>query len=193
MESNEARFIHLVQQIGIVGAKASNAYNEAQGNLKLDQVLTPSRLSSGDGIRASLDTLEHLSLLTSAHKAAFAKFMTGAVGQLAEVLSELPEQRGAELREGLVKSVNWNLNAQSILYAQREKWIAVAQDICKFVESRRESITFSEEGLAFDSTDDLEQFTHLVSTADHLHQLEITQATERIRRLKESLAVLGVQ
>jgi hypothetical protein len=193
MESNEARFIQLAQQIGLMGVKASNAYNEAQASLELDQVLTVGRLSNSDGVGASLDTLEWLAALTSAHREAFAKFMTGAVSQLTAVLAEIPEQRAEAIRKSLVKSVNWNLNAQKIFYDQREKWIATAREICRLVESRRESISFSEDGLTFDNEQDLEQFTHLASTADHLHQLEVAQMAERLGRLKESLSVLGVQ
>ena len=191
MTSSESRLIELAQQIGAVGMQAAKAYNEAQANLKLEQVLTPERLSTDTGTGESLATLDALSALNSSHKKMFQKFVTAAVAQLTTVLAEVPEERATALRDGMIRSLNWNLDAQAMFYARREEWIVVATSICQLIESRRHSIAFTRDGLEFESDDDLGQFSRLVAQADEIHQLEVAQTAERLARLAKSMAILS--
>ena len=191
MHSVDPRFLQLVQQIGAIGIQGANSYNAAQAELKLDTVLSQASLATAAGTHESLKTLNRLSQLNVAHKKMFATFMTTAVSQLSAVLAELPEEHAADLRDGMVSSINWNLKAQSEFYVNRDKWIEAASTICLLVERHRASIAFSEEGISFDRKKTLQRFTDLVSIADEIHVLEVKQTAERMSRLSASMAVFS--
>ncbi len=191
MEPSELRVSELAQQIGAAGLQASKAYNDAQASLDLHSVLTPARLATTEGTGESLESLARLTQLTSAHKDMFAKFVTVAMGHFTAALAELPEDRAAEYRDGAAVTVNRHLNAQGDFYKNREEWIAAAVDICRLVESHRETITFTKEGLVFSEDDVLANFERLVAEADRIHHLEVAATNERLARLAKSMAVLS--
>lgn len=191
MHSIETHLVQLAQQIGSVGIQGANAYNAAQAELGLDAVLAQLSLATAEGTSRSLETLSRLSKLNVAHRQIFEKFMTAAVAQLSAVLAEIPEERAAELRGGMVCSINWNLKAQGEFYVNRDRWITAASAICRLVEEHRESIVFTEEGVVFDNDEILKRFSQLVSTVDEIHALEVKQTAERLSRLSASMAVLG--
>ena len=143
------------------------------------------------GTNASLATLAKLTELNGAHKAAYANFMTAAVGQLATASAELPGSLAAEYRDGIVNSVNWNLAAQAKFYIHREEWIEKAVAICHLVEARRGSISFAASTITFDDAADLATFQTLVARVEEIHELEVRQAAERMARLSKSLVTLG--
>lgn len=191
MHPVEPRLVQLTQQIGSAGIQGANAYNAAQAELGLDAVLAQPSLATAEGISRSLKTLSCLSELNVAHRQMFEKFMTAAIAQLSAVLAEIPEERAAELREGMIRSINWNLKAQGEFYVNRDRWITAASAMCRLVEEHRESIAFTEEGVVFDNDEILERFSQLVSTVDEIHALEVKQTAERLSRLSASMAVLG--
>jgi len=117
--------------------------------------------------------------------------VTSAVGQLIAASAELPAQRAEECRDGMVGSINWNLDAQSRFYTQRGAWITAAREICLFVDGRRDGIEFTADKLAFHDDDELAHFNRLVGIADEIHHLEVAQMAERLERLQGSLGALG--
>jgi hypothetical protein len=192
MDAAEIRIIHLAQQIAQVGAQGAKAYNDAQAELRLEWVLAPIRLGSVEGTRESLAALERLSQVTAAHKEMFAKFSAAATAQLLAAIKELPADRAQEYQASIASSINWNMEAQARFYAQRSEWITVAIRICQLVDIHRRAIEFREGELLFSDDAALEEFVGLVSRADELHQLEVAQTAQRIARLSQSLAVLGL-
>jgi uncharacterized protein with PhoU and TrkA domain len=191
MDPAETRLTQLSLQIGMAGMQAAKAYQEAQNALNLEQVLTPQRFAHSDGVRQSLATLDDLSRLNAAHKEMFTRFITSAVEQMTTALAELPAERAREHRDGLVRSINWNLDAQSTFYRQRDEWISAASALCHLVDENRESITVEDDALMFNDDDLLERFTQLASRVDELHRLEVAQQSERMARLGASLTTLG--
>jgi len=173
------------------GLQAAKVYQEAQNALNLEQVLTPQRLAHSDGVRQSMATLSDLSRLNAAHKEMFTRFITNAVEQVTTALAELPAERAREHRDGMVRSINWNLDAQSTFYRQRDEWISTASALCHLVEDNRESIVLEDDTLMFNDDDLLDRFTQLASRVDELHHLEIAQLSERLARLGASLTTLG--
>lgn len=193
MDAAETRIIHLAQQIAQLGAQGAKAYNDAQAELQLEWVLAPIRLSSVEGTRESLAALERLSELTAAHKEMFAKFTAAATAQLLAAIQELPTDRAQEYQASIASSINRNLEAQARFYGQRSEWTATATRICQLVDIHRPAIEFREGELLFSDDAVLEEFVGLVSRADELHQLEVAQSAERVARLSQSLAVLGLR
>jgi hypothetical protein len=191
VKPTELRVLQLAQRVGAAGMQASKAYNDAQVSLDLHLVLTPVRLATTEGTSESLAALARLSNLTSAHKEMFSKFVAMAMEHFTAALAELTEDRAAEYRDGAAFSVNSSLKAQGEFYKNREAWIAAAVGICNLVESRRESITFMEDGLRFSDNDALEAFERLVAEADRIHSLEVAATNERLVRLARSMAIVS--
>jgi hypothetical protein len=91
----------------------------------------------------------------------------------------------------MVESINRNLAGQGEFYAGRERWVAAASELCSMVETRRNSIEFTENGLVFASDEDFDRFNELVSAADEVHRSEVAQMNERTSRIAQSMAMLG--
>ncbi|MGZ6308338.1 MAG: hypothetical protein ACXWP6_17925, partial [Ktedonobacterales bacterium] len=114
----------------MAGMQAAQAFNAAQSQLDLAEVLSQARLASSAGVAESLSTLERLKALTDAHKEMFQRFVAVAAQQLSSTLAELPQDRQEELKAGIVESINRNLAAQGEFYAGRERWVVAASELC---------------------------------------------------------------
>jgi len=182
--------VQIAQQIAAAGLRASNAYNEAQAALDLQRVLTPGRWESAQGTAESLTTLSRLSALTTAHKEMFAKFVTTAMSQLTAAINELPEDRAAQFRDGMARSVNWQLAAQADFYQGREEWIAAAVAICELIDSHRDEITFGEGGVVFANNEARASFDALADIVNRVHRQEVERTAERVARLSAFTAAL---
>jgi hypothetical protein len=193
MHPTELRFVEIAKRYIPIGVQAANAMNMMQGKLQLELVLSKERLTTSEGISASLDTLSQLTALTQTHKSAFEKIMVTFSGEYAAVVAEMPQDLQAKYRADAVASINWQLEAQSKFYLNREEWIASATEICNLVESCRDTCTFSGETIDFADDDDLERFIGLMERIEEIHQTEVAALAERMRRQQTSLAVLGIE
>ncbi|SFQ51854.1 hypothetical protein SAMN05216229_1295 [Geopseudomonas sagittaria] len=190
MHELELRFIEVAKRHALVGMQAAKALNDEQDKLQLELVLTPERLASPEGTAQSRATLEQLREFMHIHKAAFEQMALACSTELAGTLAEVPVHLQEEYRAGIVTSINWQLEAQSLLYRNRERWIAAALEICQLIDTCRDAVVFAEEGMGFVNDDDLERFQALFAVIEEIHQLEVAQLSERSQRLVQSLAVL---
>ena len=190
MHEIELRLIAIAKRHALVGMQAAQALNDEQGKLQLERVLSQERLASVAGTAQSRATLEQLGEFMHMHKAAFEHLALACSTELAEVLAELPAHRQEEYRAGVVASINWQLGAQSLLYRNRERWIAAALDICQLIDDCRHTVLFDDDGMGFANDDDLERFQALFAIIEEVHQSEVAQLSERHQRLTESLAIL---
>jgi len=190
MHVTELRFIELAKRHALVGMQAAKALNDKQDQLQLELLLSQERLASPEGTAQSRAALEQLSEFMHTHQAAFEQLALTCSAELASALDELPEQLQAEYRAGVVASINWQLEAQSLLYRNRERWIAAAMEICQLIDNCRDAVVFADEGMGFANEEDLERFQALFAIIEEVHQFEVAQLSERSQRLVQALAVL---
>lgn len=191
MHQAEAELAEVAKRLVTVSMQAAQAYNTEQSKLQLDLVLSQDRLSSTKGTDESLKVLEQLKELTSAHKVAFEQIVLASSAAMSKPLSELPEDLRDKYRARLVVTVNWHLSAQSEFYANRERWITAARDICSLVEARRTTCQFGEQGIAFVEDQDFDAFEALLGIIEATHQVEVARLNERLSRIASSASVLG--
>ena len=130
--------------------------------------------------------------LTAAHKEVYSKVVLAATAELASALVDMPTEMRDERQVGLVSSINWRLNAQAEFYANRERWLDAAEEICFLIESRRETYSFSANGVDLSDDDDLARFSELLNIIQATHEAEVTALQERLARLSRSAAVVGI-
>lgn len=191
MHQIEAELVDVAKRLVALSMQAAQAFNIEQSKLQLDLVLSQERLSSTKGTDESLKVLGQLKELTSAHKVAFEKIVLASSAAMSKPLSELPEDLRNECRERLVATVNWHLCAQSDFYANRERWIVAATDICNLIEARRATSQFGEQGVVFADDQDFDAFEALLGVIEEIHQLEVAGLNERLSRIASSASVLG--
>ena len=190
MHVTELRFIELAKHHALVGMQAAKALNDRQDQLQLERVLSPERLASPEGTAQSRAVLEQFGEFMHTHKSAFEQLALACCAELAAALDELPEQRQAEYRAGVMASINEQLEAQSLLYRNRERWIAAAMAICNLIDTCRDAVVFADDSMGFANAEELQRFEALFAVIEEVHQLEVAQLHERSQRLAQSLAVL---
>ena len=190
MHEPELRFIAIAKRHALVGMQAAQTLNDEQGKLQLELALSQERLASAAGTAQSRAALEQLDEFLRTHKAAFEQLTQACASELTEALAELPEPRQADYRAGVLASINWQLSAQSLLYRNRERWIAAALEICQLIDDCRDAVLFDGNGMGFANDGDLERCQALFAVIEEIHQSEAAQLNERNQRLAESLALL---
>lgn len=193
MHPSEAEFIEVAKQFLAVGIQFSKAFHQAQSALQLDKVLTQDRLCSAAGTLASLQTLQQLAELTAAHKQSFQTVVLASSSAVAHAISGMPQDKQIEYRSGVVASINWNLAAQSDFYTDRERWIQAANAICHLVEARRATSHFGEQGIVFADDRDADTLDAHLQVIEEVHQLEVKRLNERLSRVAQSAAILGIR
>lgn len=187
----EVRFIEVAKRYAMVGMQATQAFNAEQAKLELGLVLSPNRLSSTQGTQTSIETLDYLTVLTAAHKAAFERILLSFAKESNEALSEIPEGLRIDYQNGVIASISRELAAQSQFYENRSRWIDAARRICTLVDSRRTTSTFSGDTIIFADDEDYELFESLEAVIEEVHQQETKIMHERLERVGRSLSVLG--
>lgn len=190
MHETELRFIEIAKRHALVGMQAAKALNDEQDKLQLALVLSQERLASPEGTAQSRAALAQLSEFMTMHQAAFALLASACSAELAEALAALPEQLQAAYRTGMLASVDWQLQAQRLLYSNRERWIAAANEICQLIDGCRDAVEFTDDGMGFANEEDLERFQALFAVVEEVHQFEVAQLHERTQRLLQSMAIL---
>jgi hypothetical protein len=188
MDSLELDAARISQQLLVIAMQAVAAYEQAQKKLDLARVLDAERLLSPNGIALSRRTLEDLATLTSQHKDHFTKFITGSTEQLLNVANQLPEDRRQSMTESLMRSINYNLAAQSHFYAGRERWISAGMGILNLAEQHAGEIWLEEGELVFGTTELLEKVQTLSEQMEQVHQAEVALFQERQAHIAEAMA-----
>ncbi len=189
---SELKIIEIAQRYLLVSMQANQAYQAQQNALELDLVLSRERLETAAGTALSLDVLARLVALTQAHKAAFQAVVLASSSDIASATAELPKALRDQYNAKFLESTQWQLDAQSRFYANREHWITTAVDICALIESRRATCTFSEHGVNFHNEEDFELFELLMARLHDAHCIEVEAHTVRMERMRNSLALLGM-
>jgi hypothetical protein len=192
MSPAETHLIDTAKRYTAICVQVSQAYTAEQAKLKLDQILTFGRLSSLAGTRVSLEALDQLSTLTSAHKAAMEKIFLSGTTDLTAAMADLPESLQARYREGILKSLHGHLAAQSQFYENRGKWINAARNLCKLVDTQRESARFEAETIVFEKETDQERFETLLGTVEEFHSKEVALMKQVLDRFNQSTSLLGL-
>lgn len=190
MHELELSFIEVAKRHALVGMQAAKTLNEEQDKLQLELVLSQERLATPEGTAQSRTALEQLREFMHTHQAAFEHLALACSTELAAALAELPEHLQEEYRAGAMISINWQLEAQSLLYRNRERWIAAALEICQLIDTCRDAVVFDDDGMGFTNEDDLERFQALFAIIEEVHQSEVAHLRERTQRLVQSMAIL---
>lgn len=189
---SELKIIEIARRYLLVALQANQAYQAQQNALELDLVLTQERLQTAEGTAMSLDVLARLVVLTQAHKAAFQAVVLASSSELAAATAELPKELRDQYNVKFLATTQWQLDAQSKFYANREHWITTAIDICTLIEARRATSTFGENGVDFHNDDDFDLFELLMARLNDAHLVEVEAYDVRMQRMRNSLTVLGM-
>lgn len=71
-------------------------------------------------------------------------------------------------------------------------WLDAAEEICFLIESRRETCSFSADGVDLSDDDDLARFSELLNIIQATQEADVTSLQERLARLSRSAAVVGI-
>lgn len=189
---SELKIIEIAQRYLMVSMQANQAYQAQQNALELDVVLSRERLQTAEGTVLSLDALSRLVALTQAHKAAFQAVLLASSSEIAAATAELPPALRGQYSARFLETTQWQLDAQSRFYANREHWISTALDICALIEARRATCTFSEHGVRFHDDADLALFDLLMARLHDAHCIETEAYELRTERMRRALGVLGI-
>jgi hypothetical protein len=179
MHPTEGAFIDLSRQLANVAAQVSLAYNQAQGQLGLESVLTPQRLSTQETTQASLQVLSQLRDLTDKHKELYSQFMEKASTAMQQEIAKMPAAQQDQYRVGIAVTLHDHLSAQLDFYRDREEWINIAVELCSFVDERRSTIQFEEGALLFETDAEIGQFNDLIARLDEIHHREVALLESR--------------
>lgn len=189
---SELKIIEIAQRYLMVSMQANQAYQAQQNALELDLVLSRERLQTPEGTALSLAALGRLVALTQAHKAAFQAVLLASSSDIAAATAELPPALREQYSARFMETTQWQLDAQSRFYANREHWISTAVDICALIEARRATCSFSDQGVRFDDAADLDLFDLLMARLHDAHCIEVEAHGLRMERMRRSLGVLGI-
>lgn len=188
----EFKILEIAKRYLLISLQANQAYQVQQHALELDSLLTQERLQTAAGTAVSLDILASLAKLTQAHKAAFQAVVLASSSEIASATAELPDHLRAQYNAKFLESTQWQLDAQSRFYANREHWITTAVEICSLIEARRATSTFSDNGVDFHDEDDFILFDALMTRLNDAHIVEVEAYEVRRERMRASMEVLGI-
>lgn len=189
----EVKLLDMGRRYMLLGAQLSQKMNEEQSRLNLEQVLSIDRLKSEAGIAESKDAIEALQRLTNTYQQAFASFIQAYAEESGQLLEEMPEEIKRELSVSLLAKFDWHIKAQGEFLVHRHRWITAARAVCELVESRFASIVFTNEGIFFNSDNDIAQFNALLETVNDVYRNETALLNARIDRIKQLGSVFGIQ
>lgn len=191
MTPAEINLLEIARRYTTLSSQVSRAYEAEQAQLNLDVVLSYAQLSSSDGTLESLERIATVAALTDAHKAAVEKIFLACTTELTKALSELPEPKREQYREGILKSLHGQLAAQSQFYENRSKWIEAAREVCTLLEAQRESARFVGETIVFDDDADNGRFESLMAAIEETHTIEAVHTKKIFDCYRQSLSLLS--
>lgn len=190
--STERKIVEIARRYLLLSLQANQAYHVQQNTLGLDLVLSQERLETAEGTALSLAALASLSALTEAHRAAFQAVLLAASRELALASSALPAPLREQYHAKFLETTQWQLDAQSRFYANREHWLTTAIEICMLVEARREHCTFSARGVDFHDEEGFILFDALTARLNDARVIEEEAYEMRRARMRDSLTLLGL-
>lgn len=179
----QQRLLHIALQLQQSALPVVQAYNARQAALGLEQVVTAERLSSLDGIAASLATIDALEGLVGEHRDAVQAWLLGATRQLTQALADLaPAEREAQART-LMASLQHQLDHLQRGLAARAAWIGAARAIFALARRGRESAPAAAGPVFADAADlqEAQRQGERLDAASAVQQRLLQESLERIR------------
>ncbi|MBU6437447.1 MAG: hypothetical protein KGJ44_01040 [Betaproteobacteria bacterium] len=191
MNASEEEVLRVTHRLVALGLEAAKAFNTEQQRLDLEHLLTAERLSTPEGTRLSLQTLQTFRQLTAKHREIYSAFAVSASAELAKAVAELPEVLQEQYRCSWVSSINRHVSAQAAFYENRLKWITLAKELCDLIESRRSDCLFQHDAVVFASEEDTARFNAILDDLDAIHRDEVALFAERLGRTSNGLWALS--
>lgn len=185
----QQQFLQVALQLQHSAVALAKTYTARQSALGLDQVMTVERLSSFEGIEASLATIDALEQLVAEHKAAIQQSLLAFTHQLTTAMTELNEDERKEAADGLMAAVQTQLAHQHRSLSARAEWIDAARTIFTLARRGREYEPDADGPVFADEADLAEagrQGQRMDAASAVEHQL-LAEAAARIRTRMERL------
>jgi hypothetical protein len=164
----------------------AQTYAAKQAALRLDEVLGDARLSSLEGIAASLAVIDALEELVALHRAAWQHFVVEGNRQYAAALEDMPENERADALRQLAASLQFNLDVQQRSLAARAEWIDASRIICRLAREGRELEPDADVPVFADAAA-LEELRRQMARIDAAAALEQALVDERAARIHAAM------
>lgn len=185
----QQRLVHVTLQMMNAGLPLAQTYAAHQAELRLELVLSEERLSSLEGIAASLETLARLERLVETHKAAWRQWVIETTRQLTTELEHFREDERAETSQKLMAVSQWQIEAHHRSLAARAEWIDAAGKICRLAQQGREIEPFAN-GPVFASEEDLAELHRQLARVDGAAAVEQQLFEEHAARVRHNMETL---
>lgn len=188
----QQKLAHVALQMMRAGLPLAQTYATHQAELRLELVLSEERLSSLEGLAASLETLAQLERLVETHKAAWRQWVVETTRQLTTVLEHFTEDERAETSQKLMAVLQWQIAAHRRSVAARAEWIDAASIICRLAQQGRE-IEPAANGPVFANEEDLAEFHRQLARVDAAAAVEHQLFEEHAARIWHNMEKLQVR
>ncbi|HZX26126.1 MAG TPA: hypothetical protein VFF16_03585 [Telluria sp.] len=185
----QQRFIQTALHLQKTALPLAQGYMQRQAALGLEQVLSEERLSSADGIAASLAAIDGLEQLVAENRASWQQWMIEATRHLAAALEDFPEAERAETSQSMLASIQVQMEFQHRSMSARAEWIEAARTICRLAQLGRD-LAPDAAGPVFASEDDLEEVQRQLARIAAAAAAEQQLLEERAARMRDSMAKL---
>lgn len=185
----EQKLIEVALQLQQMAVPIAQTHMAKQATLGLELVLTEARLSTLDGIAASLASIDDMEALDGWHRGAWEHWMVEASRRYAAVLEAYPpDERGAE-SQGIMAALQREMHNQHRQRAARADWIDAARQVCVLARRGRERDPETP-GIVLADDEDMAEFERQVARADAASALQRTLYEERAARIKAGMEKL---
>jgi hypothetical protein len=185
----QQRLTHVALQLMRSALPLAQTYATHQAELRLELVLSEERLSSLEGLAASMETLARLERLVETHKATWRQWVVETTRQLTTVLEHFPEDERAETSQKLMAVLQWQIEAQHRSVSARAEWIDAAGNICRLAQQGRE-LEPAANGPVFASEEDLAEFHRQLARVDAAAAVEQQLFEEHAARVQHNMEKL---
>lgn len=185
----EQKLIQVALQLQQVAVPIAQTHMARQAALGLERVLTEAGLSTFEGIAASLASIDGMEALDAWHRTAWEAWMVEASRRYAVVLEEYPPDERAAESQGIMASLQREMQNQHRQRAARADWIDAARRICALARRGRE-LDPESPGIVLADDEDMMAFERQVARADAASALQRTLFDERAARIKAGMEKL---
>lgn len=161
---------------------------QRQNALGLEQVLSIERLTSPDGIAASLRTIDTTEQLAADTRDVWQRWMLEVSGKISGALADFPDDRRTAESQGVMQTLAAQMAIQQRSQAARAEWIDAARAICHMAQRGRAiapDAPLDEVPLADDDLDDWpRQWARIEAASQEEHRI----LEERAARIRAGMA-----
>lgn len=183
------KLVQVSLQLQQMAAPTAQTHMAKQAALGLEHVLTEARLSTLDGIAASLASIDGAEALDAWYRNAWEQWMVEASRRYAAVLEEYPPDERAAESQGIMATLQREMQNQHRQREARADWIDAARRACVLARRGREMDPESP-GIVLADDEDMAEFERQVARADASSALQRTLFEERAARIKANMEKL---